>query len=136
MILAPGSEKASGYEDTRDSNCLPDCQDCNGNGYPDSCDIAALISFDENENGIPDECEGEGMMMGGGMMMEEESADGTPAPAGETPTPPWEAWAEYYEWVAEQNLGPDSEPSGAEQFQLMVDKFIKLGLPVRNPRAQ
>jgi hypothetical protein len=107
----------------------PDCQDCNGNGYPDGCDIEAEISLDENENGVPDECEGEGMMMGAGMM----EGEGV---AGETPTPPREAWAAYYEWVAEQNWGPDSELSGAEQFQLMVDKLIELGLPVRNPRAQ
>jgi hypothetical protein len=82
-------------------------------------------------------------MMGGGMMEGEGVAGETPTPPGETPTPPGgtptpprEAWAAYYEWVAEQNWGPDSELSGAEQFQLMVDKLIELGLPVRNPRAQ
>ncbi len=31
--------------------------DCNGNGIPDSCDIASGNSRDANANGIPDECE-------------------------------------------------------------------------------
>ena len=31
--------------------------DCNGNGIPDSCDIASGNSRDVNLNGIPDECE-------------------------------------------------------------------------------
>ena len=31
--------------------------DCNGNGIPDSCDIASGNSRDVNANGIPDECE-------------------------------------------------------------------------------
>lgn len=31
--------------------------DCNGNGIPDSQDIATGASFDANNNGIPDECE-------------------------------------------------------------------------------
>jgi hypothetical protein len=32
--------------------------DCNGNGAPDSCDIAAGTSLDNNGDGVPDECEG------------------------------------------------------------------------------
>ncbi len=32
-------------------------QDCNGNGIPDECDIASGTSKDVNHNGIPDECE-------------------------------------------------------------------------------
>ncbi len=31
--------------------------DCNGNGVPDACDIAAGASLDGNANGFPDECE-------------------------------------------------------------------------------
>ena len=31
--------------------------DCNGNGIPDACDIAAGASQDVNANGVPDECE-------------------------------------------------------------------------------
>jgi glucose/arabinose dehydrogenase len=34
-----------------------DGPDCNGNGKPDSCDIANGTSLDANNNGIPDECE-------------------------------------------------------------------------------
>lgn len=33
--------------------------DCNGNGEPDTCDIAAGTSLDANANGIPDECTAE-----------------------------------------------------------------------------
>lgn len=32
--------------------------DCNGNGYIDSCDIAAGLSVDQDANGLPDECQG------------------------------------------------------------------------------
>lgn len=35
----------------------PTASDCNGNGEPDECDIAAGTSTDGNGNGIPDECE-------------------------------------------------------------------------------
>ena len=35
----------------------PDCQDCNENGVPDSCDISEGTSVDCQPNGIPDECE-------------------------------------------------------------------------------
>lgn len=31
--------------------------DCNANGRPDECDIAAGTSLDANDDGIPDECE-------------------------------------------------------------------------------
>jgi hypothetical protein len=34
-----------------------DTLDCNGNGEPDACDIAAGGSIDCNGNGLPDECE-------------------------------------------------------------------------------
>jgi hypothetical protein len=37
--------------------------DCNENGLPDECDIAYETSLHENENGIPDECEEEQQMM-------------------------------------------------------------------------
>ncbi len=32
--------------------------DCNGNGNPDSCDIASGLSADINRDGVPDECQG------------------------------------------------------------------------------
>jgi hypothetical protein len=35
----------------------PACDDCNTNGVPDACDIASGFSQDTNGNGIPDECE-------------------------------------------------------------------------------
>ncbi len=35
----------------------PVSQDCNDNGVPDECDIAATSSIDCNSNGVPDECE-------------------------------------------------------------------------------
>jgi hypothetical protein len=35
----------------------PSLFDCNGNGIPDDCDLAAGTSDDCNRNGIPDECE-------------------------------------------------------------------------------
>ena len=31
--------------------------DCNGNGRLDACDIARGVSYDQNGNGVPDECE-------------------------------------------------------------------------------
>jgi hypothetical protein len=34
-----------------------DGPDCNGNGIPDPCDVAAGTSLDANHNGIPDDCE-------------------------------------------------------------------------------
>ncbi|MFQ5654313.1 MAG: DUF1028 domain-containing protein [Planctomycetota bacterium] len=34
----------------------PGIPDCNGNGMPDSCDIAAGASLDEDGDGVPDEC--------------------------------------------------------------------------------
>jgi hypothetical protein len=34
-------------------------EDCNDNGAPDDCDIAAGTSSDDNSNGVPDECEAE-----------------------------------------------------------------------------
>jgi hypothetical protein len=33
------------------------CQDCNGNGIPDGCDLASETSQDCQPNGIPDECD-------------------------------------------------------------------------------
>ena len=32
-------------------------EDCNGNGVPDSCDVAAGTSLDANGDGVPDECQ-------------------------------------------------------------------------------
>ena len=50
-------------------NGIPDSQDiaggtsndCNSNSIPDECDIASGTSADLNQNGIPDECEGGGI---------------------------------------------------------------------------
>ena len=39
-----------------------DGTDCNFNQLPDSCDIASGFSKDANGNGVPDECEGEGIL--------------------------------------------------------------------------
>lgn len=40
--------------------------DCNGNGYPDGCDIGSGLSTDANLNGVPDECECLGDLDGSG----------------------------------------------------------------------
>ncbi|MFT4541919.1 MAG: glucose/arabinose dehydrogenase [Planctomycetota bacterium] len=37
-------------------------EDCNGNGEPDSCDIASGFSQDVNTNGVPDECDCAGVV--------------------------------------------------------------------------
>jgi hypothetical protein len=37
--------------------CSGGSSDCNTNGIPDECDIAAGTSADANSNGVPDECE-------------------------------------------------------------------------------
>ncbi len=44
------------YRVVRDPSADP-LPDCNGNGQPDTCDIARGDSLDLNGNGIPDECE-------------------------------------------------------------------------------
>ena len=105
------------------ADCLssdPSCQDCNENGFLDGCDIEWSISEDENENGIPDECEG-GRDGGGGGGGGDEDADTD------------EAWGEFIEWSLEQEWGPTAETSGAEQFKTMVDKLKELGLPLKSP---
>lgn len=104
----------------------PACDDCNENGYPDECDIESSLSEDANENGIPDECEGE-LLMGGG--------SGPPL-SGSSSSAVFDeeaAWAEFYEWSFAQEWGPDSELSGSEQFELMLDKLKELGLPTGRP---
>ncbi len=40
------------------------------------------------------------------------------------------AWDEFYEWALDQTWGPGSELTGAEQFQLMLNKLQELGLPL------
>ncbi|MFQ5590895.1 MAG: S8 family serine peptidase [Phycisphaerae bacterium] len=35
---------------------MPSCDDCNANGLPDGCDLAAGTSADSDGNGVPDEC--------------------------------------------------------------------------------
>ena len=104
------------------ADCLssdPSCQDCNENGFLDGCDIEWSISEDENENGIPDECEGGRDGSGGGGGDEDADTD--------------EAWAELFEWSLDQQWGPTAEASGSEQFQTLVDKLRELGLPLKNP---
>lgn len=99
------------------------CDDCNENGIPDDCDIAAEISEDANTNGIPDECEGEGMMGGGG-------GESMMSGGGEESSGNEEAWEAFYDWSAEQYWGPACETTGAEQFAAMVARLHELGLPV------
>lgn len=40
--------------------------DCNGNGQVDACDIHFGVSLDDNDNGIPDDCEAMGDLNGDG----------------------------------------------------------------------
>ena len=77
--------------------------------------------WDENENGIPDECE------------EENRLGGEFGPPFENSEAYWAAVAEYREWAMQQGWGSNSELSGAEQFQRMVAKLQELGLPLRDP---
>jgi hypothetical protein len=35
----------------------PSCQDCQGNGIPDGCDITSGVLADSDENGVPDACQ-------------------------------------------------------------------------------
>ncbi|MFH1417762.1 MAG: hypothetical protein ABII12_05675, partial [Planctomycetota bacterium] len=111
------------------------CDDCNENGFLDVCDIAAEISDDENENGIPDECEGAapeggGGDSGGGPLGDSEAPPVTPLLADVDPEA---AWLAFFDWTLEQKRGPDSDVSGAAQFQMMVNKLQELGLPVERP---
>ena len=46
----------------------PSANDCNENGIPDECDIAAGTSHDYNQNGVPDECELCGDITGNGVV--------------------------------------------------------------------
>jgi hypothetical protein len=126
----------NGILDECDLNCgptggacdIPNCglgADCNLNGVLDKCEISAEPSLDCNSNGIPDECEGGSMRAG---MMEQESLTVGLFP-GDTAYA--EAWTEYWEWARRQDWGPDSELTGAEQFELMVAKLQELGLPMR-----
>ncbi|HVP13829.1 MAG TPA: hypothetical protein VMV94_21830 [Phycisphaerae bacterium] len=80
--------------------------------------MAANVSLDENENGIPDECEGGHRGWFGGEF-------GSPEEL-------MEAWVEYFDWLAGQQWLAGSELSGSEKFQLMTEKMEELGLPVRN----
>ena len=59
-VLAVGCTAALAVADPNNPLCsLPalDPIDCNGNGVPDTDDLAFGVSFDRNFNGIPDECE-------------------------------------------------------------------------------
>ncbi|MBE7508236.1 MAG: hypothetical protein HS101_18395, partial [Planctomycetia bacterium] len=105
----------------------PACDDCNENGIPDGCDIAAEISEDTDTNGIPDECEGESLMGGGGesMMSSSESSESD-----------WSeeaAWEAFYEWSATQCWGQGCEAGMDAQFAAMIDTLRELGLPAQKP---
>lgn len=53
------ADSASAHSECNENNNLHSITnlDCNGNGLPDTCDIAAGTSADCNRNGIPDDCE-------------------------------------------------------------------------------
>jgi hypothetical protein len=82
---------AAGHVDVGDpivdcnGNGVPDTEDlaagtsldCNQNGVPDECDLEAGTSNDENENDIPDECEGD--CNGNGVPDDQDLLDGTSA---------------------------------------------------------
>ncbi len=55
-VGGPGDCNANGIPDECDI-AASTSQDCNSNGVPDECDIAEGTSQDTNSNGIPDECE-------------------------------------------------------------------------------
>ncbi|MCK4341913.1 MAG: hypothetical protein KAY37_09350 [Phycisphaerae bacterium] len=64
MNLAGIADCGGSYAGTPDLcdilNCPPEdlnCADCNGNYFPDECDISEGISQDCQANGIPDECD-------------------------------------------------------------------------------
>ena len=43
----------------------------------------------------------------------------------------WQAaWAAYWDWARDQTWGPNSEYTGAEQYQRLVAKLQELGLPL------
>lgn len=99
--------------------------DCNENGILDICDIAASISDDEDDNGIPDECEesflfgGDGNMMGG---EDEFDADA--------------AWEVFYVWMDEQLNGDPGDwhtLSGPQRFERVINELRILGLPLAAP---
>jgi hypothetical protein len=109
----------------------PSCQDCNANGIPDGCDIASSLSLDEDEDGIPDECENllnrfEGF---GNELLDSGPCVGlSPDPCYDDPTCA-AAWEEFYDWSLAQTWEPNSPLTGAEQFQVMLDKLAEIGLP-------
>ncbi|RIK63289.1 MAG: hypothetical protein DCC65_16340 [Planctomycetota bacterium] len=114
----------------------PACADCNENGIPDGCDITAEISEDADTNGIPDECEEESLLGGGGgesMMGGGEGLEEGGDTTGETQMSPGDeeaAWEAFFEWSMAQCWGGDCETTGAEQFAAMVAKMRELGLTV------
>ena len=67
-ILVYGCTAGGGIFAGDDTSCDPN--DCNANGVPDLCDIAAGTSTDYNGNGVPDEveCEGLGDLNGDGTL--------------------------------------------------------------------
>ena len=109
----------------------PACNDCNEDGFLDECDIAFGISQDVNANGIPDECEGGGG--GGGSAPEGGGGDQGGGDEGLSETETEAAWASFFDWSMQQTWSPAAETSGAEQFQMMVDKLRELGLPMQHP---
>ena len=91
----------------------------NGNGFPDACDIAAGISLDEDQDGIPDECQGQNPPSG--MTWQQWFA-------GSGFTGPLDpnylaAWTALRQWSMQQDWGSNAETTGAEQFQMLVNKL-------------
>jgi hypothetical protein len=122
--------------DIADCQGDPACGDCNGNGFPDGCDIAAEVSVDENANGIPDECEGggDGLMGGEGQQGCEQGSEDTEGAGGGGVPSRMQAWADFHEWCDAQAWGPDAATTTAERFQAMTAKLRELGLPVQRSR--
>ncbi len=119
--------------------------DCNGDAYPDACNLALVVftSYDCNDNGVPDECDIAGCATGDAACADEnangfldacEQAASVPVPgpaaAGEASN---EALVQFYDWSIQQTWGPASGLTGAAQFQAVIEKLEELGLPIENP---
>ncbi len=81
------------------------------------------------QDGEGDGLDGEGGEQGGDDEGLQGEGDGLPLSEEEQAA----AWEAYFDWAAQQDWGPDSERTGSEQFQAMVDKLAELGLPVEQP---
>jgi hypothetical protein len=54
---APASRFGQDCDGNGVCDALETLPDCNANGSPDACDIAAGVALDCNENGVPDSCD-------------------------------------------------------------------------------